>query len=271
VGTVGQSTYDAVHGLVYVVSFPNNVATVWTLDGASLAVQSTFTPPLELFDLQYSPAQQALYGIRVTSRFGRELSAFDLPTNASTPLFTLPYMWYVNASTFAHGADVYYGLLNNFPGQPNSTLAQKLVTLDVSNAAAPVGTVYDLDATTGLTVHFLARDASGPSGGNAALYGLALSTDPAQALAAFVQFDAASGYTYKVVASVADVVAAGPLFAQLSAGVPTPLCAFLTLASAPGTPTLTCVTPGGAPAVVASYGDGVGDFSAATFLYSAQE
>ncbi len=43
----------------------------------------------------------------------------------------------MNASSFDSMTDTYYGLLNNFPGQPDSTLDQKLVVADFSNTAAP--------------------------------------------------------------------------------------------------------------------------------------
>lgn len=36
-------------------------------------------------------------------------------------------MWYVNASSFDQRTSTYFALLNNFPGQPNSTSDQKLV------------------------------------------------------------------------------------------------------------------------------------------------
>jgi len=53
-------------------------------------------------------------------------------------LFTLPYMWYVNASSFHAPSCHYYALINNFPGKENSTLDQQLVVADFSVDASVV-------------------------------------------------------------------------------------------------------------------------------------
>ena len=52
---------------------------------------------------------------------------------------------YVNASTFDLATDRYFGLLNNFPNQSNSTLAQKLIVVDVSVGGGGATTVLNLN------------------------------------------------------------------------------------------------------------------------------
>lgn len=115
---------------VFIISFPNNEATLFVIN-SSLGSTSFPSSTLQYFDLQFSPWQNTYYGIAVTSAYGRELTQFTLPPHQGaepvhTPIIALPYMWFVNASTFDDDTDTYYGLLNNFPGKPNSTTAQKL-------------------------------------------------------------------------------------------------------------------------------------------------
>lgn len=94
------------------------------------------------WDLQFCPSQSTLYGILVTEDFnggmyGRTLSNYTPSENydamAVHELFTLPYMWYVNASSIDVSTATYYALVNNFPGHENSTLDQKLVVADFSH------------------------------------------------------------------------------------------------------------------------------------------
>ena len=95
------------------------------------------------FDLESSPKQNTYFGIAVSSPYGRVLSQFDIynPTKYQA-LSTLPYMWFVNASTFDRQACRYYGLLNNFPGFPDSTTAQKLVIGNFVDAPANAIVTY---------------------------------------------------------------------------------------------------------------------------------
>ena len=129
-----ETTIDPQSRLCYIITFPTGVsgAVLYELKGADgLNVNRQWQPPLlSFFDLQYSLNARTLYGIAVDGRYGRILSKFTLgpsPSNVTaTSIAPLPYMWFVNASTFNQQGTQFYGLLNNFPGQPNSTLAQKL-------------------------------------------------------------------------------------------------------------------------------------------------
>jgi len=100
------------------------------------------TSPTPFFDLQYSSKQSTLYGIYVSSTYGRVLSNFTAKQDTNellvNQLFTLPYMWYVNASSFHAPSCHYYALINNFPGKENSTLDQQLVVADFSVDASVV-------------------------------------------------------------------------------------------------------------------------------------
>jgi hypothetical protein len=108
------------------------------------------------FDLQWSNKDETVYGIYVSSTYGRVLTKYTLPTDGTTEikqfqqLFTLPYMWYVNASSFDQTNNVYYALLNNFPGKTNSTLDQQLLIADLSkpvaNGESPPVTVIPIDS-----------------------------------------------------------------------------------------------------------------------------
>jgi hypothetical protein len=85
----------------FLVTYPTGAgATVYQLDGNTLAVVKKWTPAtLSLFDLQFSPAQGAMFGIAVSGTYGRILSQFTLSPSSSDitarSLFTLPNMWYV--------------------------------------------------------------------------------------------------------------------------------------------------------------------------------
>jgi len=257
-----ETTWDAEDSQILVVSFPDNVPTVWKLD-ATLTLLDTWTPSFELFDLQFSPGQSALYGIQVSSKYGRVLTQFTYGSNSSNALFTLPYMWYVNASTFDRSTNTYYGLLNNFPGFPNSTVSQKLVVGEFSNPQAPVASTIDLDNSTGLTLHFVSWWAG-------SLYGLALSqTGPLTAT--FVQFNGQAGYAYKALASLGDLASVGPLFVQEGPMAPGPsACTFAATLASPQAPTLFCLPllPGSAVQPMFTYEDGVGAFSATAYMYT---
>lgn len=183
---------------------------------ADLALAALTTSSDWFFDLQYSEAQDTIYGIWVNGTYGRVLSEFPglgQGSSGSGPqhvahreIAPLPYYWYVNASTFDPANDVYYGLLNHFPGTPNATDAQKLA---VGRFASQPGSVDFVDLTPAPgapagTLHFLAW--SEPAG---VLYGFAQMD--AQT-ACFVTVDPATGQ-YESIFEVQPVVV-GPMFAS---------------------------------------------------------
>lgn len=136
-----QMTSDPRKKDIYVTSFPDNSSQAILYKFNSALQLEHFWPNTEywFFDLQYSPAQQSLFGIKVTSTYGRTLSNFSMQADgdrvSATELFTLPYMWYVNASTFDIHTDRYFGLINYFPGKPESVLDQQLVVCDFHHGA----------------------------------------------------------------------------------------------------------------------------------------
>ncbi len=133
-----ETTADPVHKLIYVIAYPKGEdgAALYVFDARLNLASSHVSKAVEYFDLQYSAAQNTLFGIAVNGTYGRILSNFlTLGSNVSyRPIQALPYMWYVNASSYNIKADIYYGLLNNFPHQPNSTTAQKLAVGNFSSA-----------------------------------------------------------------------------------------------------------------------------------------
>jgi hypothetical protein len=93
---------------------------------------------VQYFDLQFTAAQNTFCGIAVNGTYGHILSNFlTLGSNVTfRPIQALPYMPFVNASTCNTKDDIYYGLLNNFPHQSNSTTAQKLAVGNFFSATA---------------------------------------------------------------------------------------------------------------------------------------
>lgn len=144
---------------IFVTTFPDNSsnAELYQYNQNLDFVHSWPDTDFWFFDLQYCENQQTLYGIKVTSSYGRTLSRFEAnPTQTivnATELFTLPYMWYVNASTFDQSTNRYFGLINYFPGQPGYTAQQKLVVCDFTTAAGDCK-VIDIAAPFG-TLHFI--------------------------------------------------------------------------------------------------------------------
>lgn len=138
-----QMSMDRETDQTYLSAFP---------DGNSYPVLSILNPDLTVlfqfdknnftfWDMQYCSAQSTLYGILVTQDFnggmyGRTLSNYTADQKTGTisavELYTLPYMWYVNASSINPVSATYYALVNNFPGHDNSTQDQKLVMGDFS-------------------------------------------------------------------------------------------------------------------------------------------
>jgi len=103
----------------------------------NLTIFKKYTPSIQLFDLQ-SGNPEGLFGIYVSSRYGRTFSKFhESQTNNSVidyyPILDLPYMCYVNASAIGRlSYHYYFALLNNFPGQSNSTLKQKIMFVNLA-------------------------------------------------------------------------------------------------------------------------------------------
>mmetsp|Transcript_26200 Transcript_26200/g.44178 ORF Transcript_26200/g.44178 Transcript_26200/m.44178 type:complete len:220 (-) Transcript_26200:52-711(-) len=104
--------------------------------------------------MQYCSAQSTIYGILVTEDFnggmyGRTLSNYTADEKSgvisAVELYTLPYMWYVNASSMNPISSTYYALVNNFPGHENSTQEQKLFIGDFSIENDAKVTELDID------------------------------------------------------------------------------------------------------------------------------
>ena len=153
-----ETTVDQNSRQIYIIAFPKTVpgAQLYILNEQLSVVFSGVSQGLQYFDLQYSPAQNAVYGIAVNGTYGRVLSNFTLNTTVTArPLQALPYMWYVNASSYDPKNNIYYGLLNNFPGHPNSTTAQKLAVGNFSTPRADTQFVDLFTNGTPITVHFV--------------------------------------------------------------------------------------------------------------------
>ncbi len=139
-----EMTSDQAGQRVFATIFPDNSnnSVLYQLD-SSLNFEHIYpNTDYWFFDLQYSPKQQTLYGIKVTSTYGRVISNFALPAVDTDPLvatelITMPYMWYVNASTFDDENSRYFSLLNYFPGHPESVLDQKLVVASMDYTRVP--------------------------------------------------------------------------------------------------------------------------------------
>lgn len=128
-----EMTHNTKSQEVYIITYPDNApgAVLYLLD-SDLQLKFTWdSVAYSYFDLQYSSKQDSLFGIYVSSSYGRVFSRFDVnKSNSSdiafTQLFTMPYMWYVNASTYQQSTDTYYALLNYFPGKEGYTSDQQL-------------------------------------------------------------------------------------------------------------------------------------------------
>ena len=140
-----EMTADTNTNDIYTVTYPEGYPgpVLYHLDHNLELIYSWVNTPYSFFDLQYSSVQSAMYGILVTTTYGRALSNFtlDQPNDSITTkeLYTLPYMWYVNASSFDQQNCRYFALINNFPGFDNSTLDQQLVVGDFSQDSAVTG------------------------------------------------------------------------------------------------------------------------------------
>jgi hypothetical protein len=154
-----QMTSNTKDKEVYIVTYPDTApgAVLFHLDRDLQQINKWDNVSFSYFDLQYSNLQSTLYGIYVSSTYGRVLSNFtaDAASNsiAVDQLFTLPYMWYVNASSFHHPSCHYYALINYFPGHPESTLDQQLVVADFSkesSVSAPKVNVFPITQSQGI-------------------------------------------------------------------------------------------------------------------------
>lgn len=162
-----EMTTNLRNGDIYVISFTseNPGGVLYLFDRKLSLVHAWTKPPFSFFDLQFSESQAALYGILVTTTYGRVLSNFTVSQAndaiTATELFTLPYMWYVNASSFDQSTNRYFALINNFPGFENSTLDQQVVVADFSvdiSISPPAVTVQPLGGD-GTIVQFVSYSA----------------------------------------------------------------------------------------------------------------
>ncbi len=148
-----QMTSDTSRQEFYITTYPADMpgAVLYKLDRKLNVMHSWSATPFSFFDLQYSVNQATLYGIYVSSTYGRVLTNYtaDLTSNeiVGQQLFELPYMWYVNASSFHQRTSTYFALINNFPGKSNSTNEQQLIVADFSkdiSVAQPVVNVFKI-------------------------------------------------------------------------------------------------------------------------------
>jgi hypothetical protein len=148
-----EMTSDQQGQRAFAVVFPDNSnnSVLYQLDH-ELHIQHIYpNTPFWFFDMQYSPKEDTLFGIKVTSTYGRVLSHFQLPVQDSDPLVAtelveMPFMWYVNASTFDDDNNRYFALLNYFPGHPDSTLSQKVVLAKVNGVVVPENSIVDIES-----------------------------------------------------------------------------------------------------------------------------
>jgi len=160
-----QMTHKTDDKSVYIITYPDGYPgpVLYLLEEKSLSLTYAWeNVSYSFFDLQYSPQQSTLYGIYVSSTYGRVLSNFTADQKANdvsvNQLFTLPYMWYVNASSFHAPSCHYYALINNFPGKENSTLDQQIIVADFSvdaSVATPEVNVLPISNPNGI-VQFIA-------------------------------------------------------------------------------------------------------------------
>ncbi len=208
-----ETTVDNERKEISVVAYPKNAsgAVLYVLDANLTVTQTLVQTALDFFDLQHSADRHTFFGIAVNGTYGRVLSDFTFDFAASSvharPLAALPYMWYVNASSYDQKRNIYFGLLNNFPRQPNSTSAQKLAVGNYSHGLPPFTAFVDLFTSSGPTaaiIHFVAWSASAQQ-----LLGLAQYDATTVAL---VTIDPTSGH-YAVV-GIARGYTVGPIAAD---------------------------------------------------------
>ena len=126
---------------VYALTIPDdNIPRLYELSSGAYSLTQTGLWTIEdgtiIFDLQSSEQKDTLFGIKVTGQYQRTLSGIQLLENNEvkiTELYDLPEYWYVNASSYNGAADVYYALINNFPGREESTLEQQILIVDFAD------------------------------------------------------------------------------------------------------------------------------------------
>jgi hypothetical protein len=173
-------------GSYYVVSYPsddpNGAAHLWELN-SNLTVQNEWIQPangLSFFDLQYSTIQSKLFGIAVNGTYGRIISYLDTTGDEVTATYIAPcpYMWYVNASTFNHDLDIYYGLLNKFN---NASAGQKVIVTNVTDGCDSPSTIFDYNVTLTGVLYYITYTSEG-------LYAMASSVDEGYASLGHLSF-----------------------------------------------------------------------------------
>lgn len=97
-----------------------------------------------------------MYG-RTLCYYRLDSASKDLIVNHK--LFTLPYMWYLNASSFDIQDTIYHALIKNFTGKSNSTLDQQLIIADFSQDQQPKITLLPL-VTDDVMVQYIAYSTS---------------------------------------------------------------------------------------------------------------
>lgn len=205
---LAEATFNVKEQHVYLITYPTdtNVASLYIMDSKMQLVALKQSKDVGYFDLQYSNSQDTFYGIFVSSTYGRMLSEFDLSQSdvVHRSIQSLPYMWYVNASTFDQDSNRYFGLLNNFPNKANSTAAQKLAVGDFDQKPGSVAFLdLAMTAQPSSVIHFIAW-----SSVSSELYGLAQRDSKS---ISFVKIDPSTG-KYTVLLTVGPFIA-GPIFA----------------------------------------------------------
>lgn len=212
-----EMTSDLLSHHIFAVIFPDNSnnSILYQFNAELETMQTWSSTPFWFFDLQFLLPQQSLYGIKVTSTYGRVFSQFhilqDMESDSksdvvdATELFTLPYMWYVNASTCDNIHNRYFALLNYFPGHPESTLDQKLLVARLSTTAVADQTYSVLDISNNGNigiVHFISYSAKAQT-----LFALSSAATTVYLSA----LDTTSGSVQKVFGVYENVVEIGPL------------------------------------------------------------
>lgn len=212
-----EMTADFTRKEVYAVVFPDNSnnSILYQLNEELDTLKTWSSTPFWFFDLQFLPRQQSLYGIKVVSTYGRVFSKFAQdPANAdalvATELFTLPYMWYVNASSVDIVKDRYFALVNYFPGHPESTVDQKLLVAQLQpsrNASNQQFAVVDIKTNSAVDViHFISYSLSVSS-----LFALSLNQ---QRQAVVSKVDVDTGVVVSVEWTIDNVSELGPMIAD---------------------------------------------------------
>lgn len=158
-----ELTTDKTSQRTFIVSFPDgsNGPILYEFNAKLQLTQTWDKTDYSFFDLQYAANQKTLYGIKVVSTYGRVISRFTATTGTDAvtaeELFTLPYMWYVNASSFDQVNERYFALCNYFPGHPETVSDQKIITCDTKVPTANC-TVVDIINTAG-AIQFISYSA----------------------------------------------------------------------------------------------------------------